>query len=414
MPVVHIRVIEVKCSETRNRVNYFFVNFYINSKPNDVQKLSIDIAQKNSKVLSSCSKSICLDVDNHSQNQLYVQLKRHRMIISDDDIGKVVIPLKWFPRRKVVREWFPLTSAGKLRKTLMDNINDMQNSSQNKNIAQNNAELPEYNDGSENLMLLLDVHIAKKKDKPFNAPFSSMRVLPSWKKPLLLQGSEFPPVPPIAYIVGRNPDSTKDDTIPVHQSYVIMLQSDQPNQNNSAINNPSNMNSNNNNINQNINNSNINHPNINNNPNNNNTNQPVNPTPPQMQTTINSQDQEPQTQSELQPYFPAPQPNVRPPADNLILPPFMQGSEEGLNVTLVTEYMSPYSHPNDMNQIFATDNVPNVFYPQVNIINEEEDDDDDDDDDINDNDIKDEDEEDDNDSENNNNNDDDDLKDDNE
>ena len=258
MPVVHIRVVEVKCNETKNRINYFFVNFYTNAKPNNIQKLSIDIAQKNSKVMSSCSKSITLDVDNYGQNQLYVQLKRHRMIISDDDVGKVVIPLKWFPRRKIVREWFPLTSAGKLKKTLMDNINEISNSSQNKGVNNNNGEKPELDDGSESLMLLLDIHIAKKKDKPFIAPFSSMKVLPSWKRPLLLQGSEFPPVPPVAYIVGRTPSNSNDDSIPPHQSYAVMIQDNQNQNINNANIIPNTPNSTTSNINTNINNNNAN------------------------------------------------------------------------------------------------------------------------------------------------------------
>lgn len=401
MPVVHIRIIELKCSETRNRVNYFFVNFYTNNKPYEVQKLSIDIAQKNSQVLSSCSKSISLDVDNQLQSQLCIQLKRHRMLISDDDVGKVVIPLKWFPRRKVVREWFPLTSAGKLKKTLMDNIHDLQGNPQTRDVQ------PEINDGSEKLMLLLDIHIAKNKEKAFDAPFSSMRVLPSWKKPLLLQNSEFPPIPPISYIAGQNPDRTTDDTIPLHQSYVVMMQPEQMNQINNNVS-PTSLNVNVNNNNHVILNNSNNNSSQQHNQQSNLQQQPLNLQQNQQsnlqQQPLNLQ-QENQPQSELHPYFPAPQPNSHP-TNNLVLPPFMQGSEEGHNVTLITEFMSPYSHPNSMSQTFATDDVPNVYYPQVSIINEEEDDDDDDDDD----DIKD----DDNkiiinsDSENNNNNDDDD------
>lgn len=372
MPLVHIRVIELKCNETRNKVNYFFVNFHTDTHPDVNQKLSIDICQKNSKVLSSCAKSVSLNVDNFSQNQLYVNLKRHRMIISDDDVGKVVIPLKWFPRRKVVREWFPLTSAGKLKKTLMDNINGLTNSNQNKPMDRNQE--IEYNDGSESLMLLLDIHLAKKNEKPFMAPFSAMKVLPSWKKPLLLQGSEFPPVPTTSYIVGNQPDANKNPDIPPYQSFVIVLP---PDSNGSNANNTNNDNQNNNSnsipqiVNSAINNNNSNSNNVNNNNSQSIYIQPDNT--PQQQNQSN----EPQIQSELQPYFPAPQPNAYTPADNLVLPPFMQGNSEATHVPLITEYMSPYSNPTNINEIFATDDIPNVYYPQVNIIEEDDDDDDD-------------------------------------
>ena len=55
-------------------------------------------------------------------------------------------------------------------------------------------------------MILLDIHIDCRGCSPFMAPFTSMKVNPSWKRPELTENSEVLPNPTIIYCTPNQPN----------------------------------------------------------------------------------------------------------------------------------------------------------------------------------------------------------------
>ncbi|OHS97478.1 hypothetical protein TRFO_36343 [Tritrichomonas foetus] len=107
------------------------------------------------------------NVKSQSSSSIFVDVKRSRFIVKDELIGNVQLPLNWFPINHIVREWYPVKGVS--------NVQD-------------------------DVMILLDIHIDNRGALPFMAPFASLRVLPTWTRPLLTENSDFPVIPSIVYI----------------------------------------------------------------------------------------------------------------------------------------------------------------------------------------------------------------------
>lgn len=375
MSILHIRIVELKCPESRNIVNYFFAHFNVDNEFYTDAKLPIDPMNRHTAVLSSGLKRLALGIKDVKNAKLTISLKRHRMLIADDDVGRVQIPLSWFPKNKVVREWFPIASSGKLRSTLADSIKKLSMPDQPQSKSANTSTLDP--DGSEKIMMLLDIHIVSKSKiiGPFCAPFAPLKVTPGWARPSLLDHSEFPPIPHICYVTSGEAIPHPKPEVPPFQPYAFINNSLIPVQNTENPETPQ-VNSS-----QERRRSNSSQASI----------APMVSIPqehPPIPTSHDSHlpadtpeviEQYPETM--FRPYFAAPQPNFpqAPPEPNDVLPPFMGGNLDAQpasvnnGIPVVAGIQSPYAHNSD--DVFRTSEIPNVYYPQVSIMDDEYDDD---------------------------------------
>lgn len=183
MMTLHIKIIELLTEEKHTSMNplniFFLCNGAINTK---FFKLKIT-KNKNDNTLQ-CQKAISYDLSTQNNCDLVIELKRHRVIVSDDALGKLTLPLSWFPTNHVVREWFPFKAASKKIKSAM---------------------------------VLLDIHVDSRKATPFMAPFATLRVFPCWKRPTQTMNSDFPVPPPMVYVLS----SAEQRVIPLQQLRVI-------------------------------------------------------------------------------------------------------------------------------------------------------------------------------------------------
>ncbi|OHT11312.1 hypothetical protein TRFO_19294 [Tritrichomonas foetus] len=173
MTTLNIKIIELITEEKYTSMNPLQV-FINTSSKNDRGNTSYNSKITKLKICKSsagnvlkCDKSIQYEIVTQRNSFINVELKRHRVIIADDSLGNVLLPLEWFPTNHVVREWFPI---------------------HNKNT-------------NKDSMILLDVHVDRRKVMPFMAPFATLRVLPCWQRPTLTEHNDFPVIPPIVYII---------------------------------------------------------------------------------------------------------------------------------------------------------------------------------------------------------------------
>lgn len=166
MPVLNIRIVELMTKERRSSINYLYTFVHTSDTQNKMVKLKITTNKKGNVLV--CEKQISFKIEYQSDNYLYFDFKRHRMLISDDLLGRLVLPLDWFPTNYVVREWFPISKQGK---------------------------------GNEEAMILLDIHVDHRNVQPFMAPFSTMKVIPSWERPKLTENAEVAANPPVVYVI---------------------------------------------------------------------------------------------------------------------------------------------------------------------------------------------------------------------
>lgn len=166
MPVLNIRIVELMTKERRSSINYLYTFVHTSDTQNKMIKLRITTNKKGNVLV--CEKQISFKIEYQSDNYLYFDFKRHRMLISDDLLGRLVLPLDWFPTNYVVREWFPISKQGK---------------------------------GNEEAMILLDIHVDHRNVQPFMAPFSTMKVIPSWERPRLTENAEVAANPPVVYVI---------------------------------------------------------------------------------------------------------------------------------------------------------------------------------------------------------------------
>lgn len=179
MMALNFKIIELITEEKRSSVNHLYVNVRKSEGPNvKLTKLKMLTNKKNNNLRND--KTVTFDLATQNNMFLYLEIKRHRVIVSDDLIGKLTLPLEWFPTNHVVREWFPFKQASKKNKSVM---------------------------------ILLDIHVDARKVPPFMAPFATLRVLPCWKRPTQTENVDFPVHPPMVYVLS----SAEQRTISIQQ-----------------------------------------------------------------------------------------------------------------------------------------------------------------------------------------------------
>ena len=186
MLTVHIKVIELLTQEKHTSMNPLNI-FAVCSGALDTKLFKLKIVKGKDDNALKCQKSILYNLPTQNKNFLCLELKRHRVIVADDNLGKLTLPLSWFPTNHVVREWFPFKAASKKVK---------------------------------DAMILLDVHVDARKAAPFMAPFASLRVFPCWNRPTQTINSDFPISPPMVYVIS----SAEQRTIPLQQLRMMVSQ----------------------------------------------------------------------------------------------------------------------------------------------------------------------------------------------
>lgn len=186
MLTVHIKVIELLTQEKHTSMNPLNI-FAVCSGALDTKLFKLKIVKGKDDNALKCQKSILYNLPTQNKNFLCLELKRHRVIVADDNLGKLTLPLSWFPTNHVVREWFPFKAASKKVK---------------------------------DAMILLDVHVDARKAAPFMAPFASLRVFPCWNRPTQTINSDFPISPPMVYVI----TSAEQRTIPLQQLRMMVSQ----------------------------------------------------------------------------------------------------------------------------------------------------------------------------------------------
>ncbi|KAK8896123.1 hypothetical protein M9Y10_014016 [Tritrichomonas musculus] len=171
MPVLNIRIVELMTQEKKSAINYLHFLTHTNDNPNKIIKMKITTNKKGN--VQICEKPISLNIGIQKNNFIHMDFKRHRMLISDDLLGRVVLPLDWFPTNHVVREWFPISKKAR---------------------------------GVCDTMILLDVHVDSRNVQPFMAPFATLKVVPSWQRPTLCENSEIVVNPPVIYVISPPPN----------------------------------------------------------------------------------------------------------------------------------------------------------------------------------------------------------------
>lgn len=183
MLTLNIKIIELLTEEKHTSINPLNIFFFCHGANNTKFFKSKITKNKNDNTLT-CQKPIFYELMTQNNNDLVLELKRHRVIVSDDALGKLTLPLSWFPTNHVVREWFPFKAASKKIK---------------------------------NAMVLLDIHVDSRKVTPFMAPFATLRVFPCWKRPTQTINSDFPVPPPMVYVLS----SAEQRVIPLQQLRAI-------------------------------------------------------------------------------------------------------------------------------------------------------------------------------------------------
>lgn len=135
-----------------------------------------------------CPGSWTFQVPNQSSESLIFLLMKRIIFGPNRAIGRCSLPLDWFPPNRVVREWFPMTATA-------------------------GGET-----GAVKTMLLLDVHIAERKAKRFKAPFATLRIVPTWIRPVD-EGTECPAPPQVIFVLQPGEMPPGAVPCPVQQSF---------------------------------------------------------------------------------------------------------------------------------------------------------------------------------------------------
>lgn len=183
MLTLNIKIIELITEEKHTSMNPLNIIFSCTGA-NNAKFNKVKITKDKSENTLKCNKTISYDLATQNNNSLALELKRHRVIVADDSLGKLTLPLSWFPTNHLVREWFPFKAANKKVK---------------------------------NAMVLLDIHLDARRAPPFMAPFANLRVFPCWKRPTQTINSDFPVSPPIVYVLS----SAEQRVIPLEQLRMI-------------------------------------------------------------------------------------------------------------------------------------------------------------------------------------------------
>jgi hypothetical protein len=171
MPFVNVRLLEMRTDERRSFVNKLMLDGVTTS---NLIPVSHDI---DGPGLLRCKRIWQFAVARQDGECLTLLLVKRIVFAPNRALGRCSLPLDWFASDRLTREWFPLTNT----------------------------------DGGAGLkaMLLLDVHIATAPVKPFSAPFSSLRVVPTWARPVEAY-AECPAPPQLIFVVphGMAPESS--------------------------------------------------------------------------------------------------------------------------------------------------------------------------------------------------------------
>ena len=160
---IHIKVIEFITVEKWTVINPLILVFNMS---NQIRKLKL--IKKPEMSNYTCEKPIIYSSSNQKDTVLSIEFKRQKVFKQDEPLGKLVIPLNWFPSNHIVREWFPFRAAS------------------------GNPNAPTYSKDLSSGYVLLDVHINYRNALPFMAPFAPLRVLPCWEKPKATTYYEMP------------------------------------------------------------------------------------------------------------------------------------------------------------------------------------------------------------------------------
>jgi hypothetical protein len=117
-----------------------------------------------------CEDPWKFSVSRHSGETFTMRLVKRHIFSRNRSIGGCTIPLEWFPMNRAVRDWFPITDG-----EYVDNENP-------------------HN------IVLLDVHVASRKARPFSGRYARLQIFPTWKRPID-RDVECPEVPPLILVV---------------------------------------------------------------------------------------------------------------------------------------------------------------------------------------------------------------------
>jgi hypothetical protein len=168
MTVVHVRVLEIRTSETHTRVNKLLLFFESRSTPKAFR------GDVRGEGFLQCDGTWKFHVLNQSSEFLAISLKRRHFFTADDAVAKCTLPLTWFPTNCMVREWFPM-------------------------VRENDPSSTDIR-----AMIHLEVHVETRGAEPFMVAFSNLRVVPTWPRPND-PGEECPAPPQVVYVVAENP-----------------------------------------------------------------------------------------------------------------------------------------------------------------------------------------------------------------
>ena len=122
-----------------------------------------DYALTNVQLGKYCKHVWTLPVQNENE-LITVTLKKRKLFGKNREWARVALPLCWFPKNRVVRDWFPLFAEGQTS------------------------------------FALLDVHISESDSQdPWDAKFAQLTILPGWERPIDPNGTF--EAPPQVYVV---------------------------------------------------------------------------------------------------------------------------------------------------------------------------------------------------------------------
>jgi hypothetical protein len=146
MPSIHVQVLEVRTDEKTSLMHKLVL----------YADCSLSSSRQQRKVSKNgvlyCKQSWTFKIPYQGNGQLNLLLMKRIIFSSSHAIGRCSLPLEWFPTNHVVRDWFPMTLESGVP--------------------------TEYK-----TWLLLDVHVEDRKVAEFKAPFSNLRVIPTWIRP---------------------------------------------------------------------------------------------------------------------------------------------------------------------------------------------------------------------------------------
>jgi hypothetical protein len=157
MPVVHLRLLELRTEHRSSTVNKLMISAQTTS-----------LASRRPSFRRSKSWNFTVQ---HQHNENIILTLTKRIIFGPNRVlSRCSLPLEWFPTNCVVREWFPMTAGS--------------------------------SDGysATKTMIRLDIHVNDRRAGKFKAAFANLRVIPNWPRPL--DAHVNPPAPPqVVFVV---------------------------------------------------------------------------------------------------------------------------------------------------------------------------------------------------------------------